>query len=142
MNNYDLPYYMTIMAIQDTLQNYYEPKSNFGYNYLKNRCMETSKLTSLILPKLIQQAGFINGQWHAWNLDTQNNLIIDLSLWQFQDLKISPNNYLFPKDSTLHKFNKKALWEQKTNFKLNAGNIEEKIEQLLKNYDEIKDGYI
>jgi hypothetical protein len=39
MNGYDLPYFKQVSIIKDTLEMYFEPKSSYGYNYLKNKCM-------------------------------------------------------------------------------------------------------
>ena len=139
MNKYDLIYVSTLTAISDTLQIFYENKSIFGYNYLKNKCQQTTRLTHLILPDLKEQSGKLFEQKHCWNYDPQNNIIIDLSAWQFGN-NISPNKFVFDKNYTHYqeyKFNEKNLEDYKNNIKTNNHELEE----LLKIYNQIKSGY-
>lgn len=141
MNDINLPYKMILMAIQDTLQIYYESTSNYGYNYLKDKCQETTRLTNTILPNLQEQAGYFQDCWHAWNYDAQNNLIIDLSAWQFQGNNISPNKVVFSPNSQFHSPSRKSLQTHKKAFELRDSDCKKNLEELLEIYNSIKDGY-
>jgi hypothetical protein len=141
MDRYDLPYSQQISIIRDTLEMYFEPKSSYGYNYLKNKCMETTRFTHLILPNLIEQVGYCTGEWHAWNYDTQNKIIVDVSGWQFDEIKNSRSNPIFQKDSKYHISSQFNLVEQEEYFKFNVYESNKTIESLIEIYNHIYEEY-
>jgi hypothetical protein len=139
MNEIDLPYTTELEIIQDTLQIYFEPTSNFGCNYLKNRCQQTTRLTKLVIPQLEERAGLCFEQWHAWNFDSENEIIVDLSGWQFQGLNLNSGKCILPSNHKKYNSTEKNLQEHLRWCDVyDEPIIKYDLEELMKIYDDIK----
>lgn len=139
-SKYDLPYFLELMAIEDTLSIHYRQNSNFE-KYITNKCQRATRLTNIILPHLKEQAGNCTNEWHAWNIDQERQIIIDLTAWQFHDLKISSSQITFPINHYEFRFNKRKLQQHKQFFINNKNNINSEINSLLETYQNIRSGY-
>lgn len=98
----DFDYAESIIKIDKILEIYFKPISNFE-RHITNRCQEAGSLVELIQPSLKVRLGFTSGSWHLWNYDVENNVIIDLSAWQFYDIGVDRSKFVFDPSSELHK---------------------------------------
>ena len=134
MNPIKLTYFQTLKKIQKVLKIHYNPNPYYK-RYIKYRCVEATKLTHLILPNLKEQIGDCSNHFHAWNYDPTNNLIIDLSAWQFKNLNITPNTIIFSPKTKTHKFNKNNLENYLESLK--TPTFQKEIKKLYKTYQNL-----
>lgn len=101
-----VPYYDELVEIRTFLTDYFTHKYPERDAFPRNKCRHTSKFISYQLD-IDVVAGYYGNSWHAWNYDKHNDVYIDITLAQFDDVH-KPISLLKPDTTIIRKCDKQT----------------------------------